>query len=79
MRAGLVRHPADYAWSSYAVNSGLAPTRSSRHMPNSAPSDQRARTLLSRLFEQELSRPFRRDIRHATHGGYPLASDDVQG
>jgi putative transposase len=71
VRAGLVRHPADYAWSSHAVNAGLAPnTFLTPHAELSAvASNYRA------LFEQELEPALIRDIRQATHGGYPLAGE----
>jgi putative transposase len=78
VRAGLVGHPADYLWSSHAVNSGT------RHDPSIAShvefealgADTHARHAAYRaLFDEEQHHDSVEAIREATNGGYPLVSD----
>jgi putative transposase len=81
VRAGMVAHPAAYAWSSHAANSGTRPD------PLVQPhceflalgSDALSRQVAyGGLFEQTLEDSVMRSIRDATNGGYPLASDSFK-
>jgi putative transposase len=72
VRAGIARHPADYSWSSYAGNIG------SRADPLLAPHPTFAglpRGHYWALVRDGLELQRVREIRDATNGGYPLASE----
>jgi len=76
VRAGIVSHPAAYAWSSYAANSGLRPD------PMVSPHAE----LLAigthayiRLVTGAMDRDLLREIREATNGGYPLGGGTTRG
>ena len=78
VRAGMVRHAADYPWSSHTANIGEAPrTFLSPHVEfvalGSSVSGCEAAYRL--LFESEMETAVIREIREATNGGYPLAGD----
>jgi len=78
VRARMVSDPADYLWSSYAVNSGA---RSDPHLiphPEFAAlgrEDETRYRAYRGLFEQQLDEPLLAAIRDATNTGYPLASE----
>ncbi len=78
VRARMVNQPADYQWSSFAVNSGarsdplLLP-----HVEFAAltvDGGKRHRAYLD-LFAEQMDEPLLRAIRDATNTGYPLASE----
>jgi putative transposase len=71
VRAGMVKHPGEYAWSSYAVNVGL-------HRDALVSPHIEFRVLgrgYAALFGEALDDPTLFAIRDATNGGYPLVSD----
>jgi putative transposase len=78
VRAGMVNHPGDYLWSSYAINSGarsdpfLSPH--AEFLALSADLSKRHASYRA-LFGAEIADPLLDEIREATNGGYPLASD----
>jgi putative transposase len=77
VRAQMVGHPADYLWSSYALNSGA---RSDPFLVPHAEfialgSDEHRRAAYRGLFNQELDEGLVQSIRDATNAGYPLASE----
>lgn len=76
--AGMVRHPADYLWSSYAVNSGMrSDPFVSSHPEFLALADDRDKRHASyrALLQQGSDETLQQAIREATNGGYPLTSD----
>ena len=77
VRAGMVDHPSGYLWSSYAVNSGMRsdPLTSCHpeYLALAADASQRHAAYRG-LFEQRLPPQLLKEIRDATNGGYPLAS-----
>ena len=78
VRAGMVNHPGDYLWSSYAVNSGARSDPFLSQHPEFAAlaSDEAKRHATYRaLVSSELEEPLLEAIRDATNSGYPLASD----
>jgi putative transposase len=78
VRARMVSNPADFPWSSYAVNGGA---HSDSHITphpefTALATEGHARHRAYRgLFEQELDAPLLAAIRDATNTGYPLVSD----
>jgi putative transposase len=81
VRAGIVGHPAEYLWSSHAANSGVRAEPLISHHPELAglggDGAQRFSSYRA-LVEQELDYAMLRDIRDATNGGFPLASDQFK-
>lgn len=78
VRAGLVRHPRAYAWSSHAANAGFRSDRTlTPHAEFLALSEDstRRRDAYRSLFEDAVDAPTLGAIRSATLGGYPLGSD----
>jgi len=78
VRASMVNNPADYLWSSYAVNSGLrSDPFLSPHLEFTALAldSEKRHTAYRGLFDQEMDPALLQAIRDATNGGYPLASD----
>jgi putative transposase len=78
VRANMVRHPAAYLWSSYAINTGRrADDLLSPHAEFAAlAADADGRSVAyQRLFEDRMDEPLLEAIRDATNGGYPLVSD----
>jgi putative transposase len=78
VRAGMVNHPADYLWSSYAVNNGARsdPFLSPHAEFVALASDEAKRHASYRaLFNSEIEEPLLEEIRDAANTGYPLASD----
>ena len=78
VRAGMVDHPSNYLWSSYAVNSGTrADPMISGHAEYLAlATDARLRGAAYRgLFDQRREPGLQKAIRDAANGGYPLASE----
>ncbi|HEX9182051.1 MAG TPA: transposase [Burkholderiales bacterium] len=78
VRAGLVRHPRAYAWSSYAANAGLRSDKMLTPHPEFVALSEdpaRRRSMYRGLVEQALEAKLIGEIRSATVGGYPLGSD----
>jgi REP-associated tyrosine transposase len=73
VRAGMVSDPAAYLWSSFAGNAGIRSDLLLTPHP-----EFRAVSLedYRRLVADGLGEDFIRRIRAATHGGYPLASEE---
>ena len=78
VRAGIVRQPAAYPWSSYAVNAGvrtdplISPHMEFNALGNDFPARQAAyRSLVDGALHPSLIDA----IRSATNGGYPLVSE----
>ncbi|MGH8690656.1 MAG: transposase [Burkholderiales bacterium] len=81
VRAGMVKHPAAYPWSSYAANSGTRsdPFLSPHPELLALAADPEERHASYRgLFEHEIDEPLRQTIRDATNGGYPLTSEEFK-
>ena len=80
VRAGMVRQPVDYAWSSHAANSGV---REGGFLAPHVEYLGLGSTLLARraayagLFDAQAERDLD-EIRRATNGGYPLASESLK-
>jgi putative transposase len=80
VRAGMVPAPGHYAWSSYLVNAGtrtdplIKPHCEFLALANGA----RAHAAYQALFQQPLEDAMLRQIREATDGGYPLASESYK-
>ena len=78
VRAQMVNHPADYLWSSYAINSGA---RSDPFLsPHAefvalAPDEPKRHASYRGLFSAEIEEPLIEEIRTATNAGYPLAGE----
>lgn len=77
VRAGMVQHPADHPWSSYAANaegkhSGLL-TPHAEYLALGAAIDERIAAYQA-LFRTDLDSITLREIRSATNGGYALGS-----
>jgi putative transposase len=78
VRAGMVRHPSSYLWSSHAVNSGMRtdslvmPHPDVEALGGGAPNRHAA---YRSLFDEGLDPVLMKNIRDATNAGYPLASD----
>lgn len=78
VRAGMVDHPSQYPWSSYAANVGARadPVVTPHGEYLALAGDAAARRAAYRgLFEQGMPDDLLRSIREATNGGYPFASD----
>ena len=78
VEAGMVRHPADYRWSSYSSNTGRAGTGFLRPHPayEALSDDHRTRaSSYSALFDLPLEQSVVNEIRKATRGGYALGAD----
>jgi putative transposase len=76
VRAGIVNHPAGYAWSSYAANSG------SRRDPMVSPHAELSAIgadAYVRLVADAVDQEVLREIRDATNGGYPLGGSATRG
>ena len=82
VRAGMVRHPAQYPWSSHAVNTGARRNLFlSPHPEFLALGDDAARrgAAYQALFEADIDDATLQAIRDSTNAGYPLASDAFKG
>ena len=78
VRARMVGDPADYPWSSYAVNSGVRSDPFLGQHPEffalALDREERHRAYRG-LFDEHMDEPLLRAIRDATNTGYPLASE----
>jgi putative transposase len=77
VRAGMVRQPAEYQWSSYGANAeGAADllTRPHEEFLALGRTFESRRGAYQAMFAQELDLPLLESIRSSTNGGYPLAS-----
>lgn len=75
VRAGIVPRPEDYAWSSYAANSGV------RIDPIVSPHAEilaLAPSAYTRLLMEAVDAEFLGEIREATNGGYPLGGEEFK-
>jgi putative transposase len=72
VRAGIVSHPEAYPWSSFAGNSG---SRNDALLAPHAEFSALSRAEYLALIEGGLDAQSLREIREATIGGYPLATD----
>src|SRR5208282_1884822 len=81
VRAGMVRHPRQYRWSSYRANaegngpSWLIPHQQYRELGRN---DQARRDAYRALFRQSLEPAVIDEIRLATNGGFALGSSQFQ-
>ena len=78
MRAGIVRAPGDYPWSSYRINGlGLAdPLVTPHERYHALGVDDRSRRAAYRaLCDAPFDEPTLRDVREATHKGWALGDD----
>jgi len=81
VRAGMVRHPRQYRWSSYRANaegngtSWLVPHRQYRELGRN---DRARRDAYRALFRQSLEPAVIDEIRLATNGGFALGSSKFQ-
>jgi putative transposase len=81
VRAGMVVHPADHRWSSYAGNaaerSDVLLTEHAEYaaLGDDAPARQRSYRRLLQDADQET---FLREMREATHAGFPLVGDGLK-
>ena len=81
VRAGLVKSPSDYRWSSYGGNTGLSANPLLQpHAEYRALADDATRrpSAYARLFEADGDATFTMAIRAATDGGYPLIGDSLK-
>src|SRR5688572_4738487 len=81
VRAGMVQHPEGHLWSSYAVNGGMRtdPLIKFHEEFLALAADTRSRHAAYRaLFDEKLDERIQESIRHATNGGYPLASESFK-
>ena len=82
VRAGMVKQPAAYFWSSHAINTGSRSDSFLSLHPEfaalAADSSTRHRAYRE-LFQEEIDQPLLCAIRDATNTGYPLASDAFKG
>lgn len=78
VRAGMVRHPADYVWSSYRANAGLRPSSlivpHQEYLGLGATPELRA-AAYRRSFRSEMDPADLREIRSAANGGFALGND----
>jgi len=77
VRPNMVKHPAEYPWSSYAANATGKPvpwlTPHGEYL--ALGSDEEKRQAAYRgLFDSELDQQLMREIRVSTHGGYAIGS-----
>jgi len=78
VRAGIVKHPIEYRWSSYSSNAnGMPAARLTSHGEYLALGlDEAARrNAYGNLFVNELDRSLLKEIRGCAHGGYALGND----
>ncbi|MBU0464220.1 MAG: transposase [Proteobacteria bacterium] len=78
VRAGMVKQPGEYPWSSYRVNAqGEKSDFLNQHMVYLGLGDSRKQRELSyrKLFQQELSEGIIKEIRQFTNGNFVLGSD----
>jgi putative transposase len=78
VRAGMVTHPRDYPWSSYAAHAvGAVDTLLSDHFLyqalGAAPEERQA--AYQALFDRPLEQAFLDAVRHATNGGWALGDE----
>ena len=81
VRAGMVRHPADYRWSSYRANAeGLPDALISPHAVIQALGEtvEARRAAYRDLFEDSLSEPQLELIRSTTNSGFVLGNEHFQ-
>jgi putative transposase len=81
VRAGMVKHPAGYLWSSYAVNNGERSDPFVSAHPEFAAlgaEGERRHRAYRALFAHQMDEPLLRAIREATNTGYPLAGDEFK-
>jgi len=81
VRAYMVRHPAEYPWSSYRANAQGEPTTllTSHPLYSALGSDDKARRAQYReLFRYQLDADMTGEIRTATNGNYALGSSQFQ-
>jgi putative transposase len=81
VRAGLVAHPSLYPWSSYAANAGIRDDAliAPHGEFTSLGTETKKRHSVYRSFTEEALAPaMLAEIRAATAGGYPLASDEFR-
>ena len=79
VRAGLVAHPGDYAWSSYCANAGLAQSALVKHHPiyiGLASHDEACAQAYRRLFDAAPMSDKADEIRIALARGLPLGRRD---
>lgn len=75
VRAGMVKHPSVYPWSSHAVNTGVRADPKVLAHPDFAALAGNDKKPYQALFEHPFSEDLLKSIRDATNGGYALASD----
>jgi putative transposase len=81
VRAGIVQQPSQYAWSSYAANSGLrADSLVTPHAEYLALGTGLSTThsAYQDLFRYDVDSTLLEAIRDATNGGYPLGTDEFK-
>jgi putative transposase len=81
VRAGMVRDPADYRWSSYQAHAfGIKPKMWTPHSEYLALGSTKASRILSyrKLFECELEEEAINEIRHAANTGLVLGNDNFR-
>lgn len=81
VRASIVRHPADYRWSSYGVNAGIKPGKQlvAHEVFQRLGSDEKSRYQAYRaLFSVDLEKSLLQDIQRATTFSMPLGGRDFQ-
>jgi|SRR5882672_1809488 len=78
VRAGMVRHPREYAWSSYRGNAGLRASRlltpHEEHLALGKSREAR-HTAYQTLFRSALDQEDLNEIRSAANGGYALGNE----
>ena len=81
VRAGIVGHPGAYRWSSYEANVGNADnpllTPHAEYLALGLDCGA-SRAAYRGLFDEALAPSLLKEIRHATHGGYPLVGDALK-
>jgi putative transposase len=79
VRAGMVRHPREYPWSSYLANAEGQPSDFLVPHPQClalGKTDEERRSVYRALFEEEMPAAMLQRIRDATNGGLALGSED---
>jgi putative transposase len=82
VRAGMVRHPADYPWSSHTANSqggGMFPLTPHPQYLALAMDDDGRRAAYRGLVRQRMSPHMVDEIRQATNGNFALGNDRFKG
>jgi putative transposase len=77
VRAGMIKRPAEYQWSSYRANAECVDDRLTRpHTEFLAlgNTSESRRSAYQMMFDQVIDAPLLESIRASTNGGYPLAS-----